>query len=438
MERNLLSKLLEWKKSPRRKPLILKGIRQVGKTWLLMEFGRLAYDDIAYFNFESDEAIAKRFDQNLDPKRLLIELGVIHGKPIQPEKTLIFFDEIQFCPKALTSLKYFCEQTPEYHIVCAGSLLGIALAKAASFPVGKVDFLTLHPLTFQEFLLANGEEQLVSYLSQLERPEPLPKMFTDKLIAALKNYYMVGGMPEPVSIWLETKDIGSVEASQQAILNSYELDFAKHAPVYDIPKLSLLFNSIPDQLAKENGKFIYGLLKKGARARDYENAMLWLQNAGMVHKVIKIEKPAIPLSAYAQNSYFKLYAPDVGLLRKMAALPAKTILEESRLFQEFKGVLAENFVLQELIATYGENNIYYWKGRNSQEVDFIIQLVDKIIPIEVKASTNVKAKSLISYCEKYQPEVAVETSLNNLHKIGRYLSLPLYMLWMLKEFTEVS
>lgn len=437
MRRILIDKLVKWKESPRRKPLILKGIRQVGKTWLLMEFGRSYYEDVAYFNFEGNAALAERFKIDLDPKRLITELGVIHGKPILPGKTLIFFDEIQFCPEALTALKYFCEQAREYHVVCAGSLLGIALSKPASFPVGKVDFMTLFPLTFQEFLLANGEEQLVTYLSQLKTPDPLPRMFTDKLITHLKTYYMVGGMPEPLSVWLETKDIGEVEAIQKSIINSYELDFAKHAPVHDIPKLSLIFNSIPDQLAKENGKFIYGLLKKGARARDYENAMVWLQNAGMVHKVTRIEKPAIPLSAYATPSYFKLYAPDIGLLRTMAALPAKAILEESFLFQEFKGAMTENFVLQELVAMYGEN-IYYWKGRNSLEVDFIMQLVDNIIPFEVKAATHVKAKSLSVYREKYSPKIAVKTSLNNLNKGEGLLLLPLYLLWMLESFVETT
>ena len=436
MKRLLTDKILNWKSSANRKPLLLKGIRQSGKTWLLTDFGRLNYEDVAYFNFEKKDSISKIFDKDLDPKRILTELGVLYGQFIKPGKTLIIFDEIQLCSRAITSLKYFYESTPEYHIASAGSLLGIAMANPTSYPVGKVDMMTLRPMNFYEYLLSNREDMLLEYLSKKKnQPEPIPDAFAEKLIDYLKQYYIVGGMPEAVSVWLTTNNISKVENTQQNILNLFELDFAKYAPAYDTPKLSMIWNSIPAQLAKENGKFIYGLLRKGAGAREFENAMTWLQNAGMVYKVFKIQKPSIPLKAYEDKSYFKLYFPDVGLLRKMAALSAKSIFEEDRLFQEFKGVMAENYCLQELVAA-SETIPHYWSSGNLAEIDFITQFTDKIIPIEVKAAENVKSKSLSVYRKKYGTPLAVKASRRNISYRNGLLYWPLYLLWKLPGMLE--
>ena len=432
MERLIIDELIKWKSRKDRKPLILKGVRQCGKTYILNEFGKENYDEVAYFNFEGNPALAERFEQDLDSKRIIMELGVLSGKRIKPDSTLIIFDEIQFCNKALTSLKYFYEQAAEYHIVCAGSLLGITLSKPLSFPVGKVDFLTLRPMSFYEFVLANDEPMLLEYIDKLNANTPVPQIFADKLITLLKTYYVTGGMPEAVAKWIESKDVAGVERIQDVILSSYELDFAKHAPATDFPKLSLIWRSIPDQLAKENGKFVYGHVKSGARAKDLEDAMQWLISSGMVYKVSKIERPSIPLSAYSNQSYFKLYMSDIGLLRRMSRLPASSIFEESILYSEFKGALTENYVLCELVNLHGDVP-YYWKSGNTAEVDFIAQFEEKIVPIEVKASVNVKARSLGVYREKYKPEVSLRTSMLNVKKDNDLLSLPLYILWTIEK-----
>lgn len=428
LERLAEKELLSWKNRKDRKPLILKGVRQCGKTFLLNAFGRENYEDVAYFNFENTPALAERFAANLDPGRILTELGVLSGKRIKPGSTLIIFDEIQFCSKALTSLKYFYEKCPEYHIACAGSLLGIALSGPSSFPVGKADFLTLRPMSFYEFILANDEQMLLEHLEQQNKPAPLPQIFADKLSTLLKSYYVTGGMPEVVAKWLESKDVAEVERIQGLILNSFELDFAKHAPAADFPKLSLVWKSIPGQLAKENGKFIYGHVKPGARAKDLEDAIQWLESAGMIYKVLKIEKPAIPLSAYANQNFFKIYLADVGLLRKMSGLPAASIYEESLHYSEFKGALTENYVLAELVNLLGDVP-YFWQSGNTAEVDFIAQFKNTIVPIEVKASTSVKSRSLSVYREKYSPGIAVRTSILNLKQDEGLLNLPLYLLW---------
>ena len=436
MKRLLRDKILNWKSSANRKPLLLRGIRQSGKTWLLEELGRLNYEDTAYFNFEKNDSISKIFDKDLDSKRILTELAVLYGQAIRPGKTLIIFDEIQLCSRAITSLKYFYESTPGHHIASAGSLLGIALASPTSYPVGKVDMMTLRPMNFYEFLLSNKEDMLLEYLSERkDQPEPIPDAFAEKLIDYLKQYYIVGGMPEAVEVWLTTNSISEIDNTQQNILNLFELDFAKYAPAHETPKLSMVWNSIPTQLAKENGKFVYGLLRKGAGAREFENAMTWLQNAGMVYKVFKIRKPSVPLKAYEDKSYFKLYFPDTGLLRKMAALSAKSILEEDRLYQEFKGAMAENFCLQELVAA-SDNIPHYWSSGNLAEIDFIMQFNDKIIPIEVKAAENVKSKSLSVYRKKYGPPLAVKVSRRNISYRNGLLHWPLYLLWKLQEMVE--
>ncbi len=435
MIRLILNELIKWKNRKDRKPLILKGVRQCGKTYILNEFGKQNYEDVAYFNFEGNPSIAERFEQDLDPRRIIMELGILAHKPIKPEKTLIIFDEIQFCNKALTSLKYFHEQIPEYHIVCAGSLLGITLSKPLSFPVGKVDFLTLRPMSFYEFVLANDETMLLDYLSNLNMNTPVPQMFADKMIGLLKTYYITGGMPEAVSKWLETKDVAEVERVLDVIINSYELDFAKHAPSSDFPKISLIWKSIPDQLAKENGKFVYGHVKPGARAKDLEDAMQWLISAGMVYKVSMIEKPYIPLSAYSNQSYFKIYMADVGLLRRMSKLPASSIFTDPVLYSEFKGALTENYVLSELISLQ-EDLPFYWRSGNTAEIDFVAQFDEAIVPIEVKAATNVKSRSLSVYREKYKPLISMRTSMLNLKNDDGLYNIPLYLLWDVKKLLK--
>ncbi|WP_010254177.1 ATP-binding protein [Treponema primitia] len=438
MERCLTKQLIAWKDNPEKKPLILKGVRQCGKTWLLKEFGEEYYDDTAYFSFEGNDPLHARFAGDFDVRRIITELGVYRKKNIEPGKTLIIFDEIQFCGRALSSLKYFCEDAPEYHIVCAGSLLGLALSGPLSFPVGKVDFQTLRPLSFYEFLLANGEALLCKHLEKFPVEEPVPELFAGMLERYVRTYYITGGMPEAVANWIANHDIEKLEAVHRKILDSYELDFAKHAPTGEFPKLRAVWHSIPAQLAKENSKFIFSQVKKGQRAKDLEDALEWLLGAGLVYRVTKVEKPFMPLSSYADSSFFKLYMADVGLLRTMAALPAEAVLGQIDVYKEFKGALTENYVLTELVNLYNEPP-FFWRSNNTAEVDFIIQHKLDIIPIEVKSERNTKAKSLAEYRKKYEPRWAVKTSMSNGANTfcegekSAVLNVPLYMLWMLKS-----
>jgi len=431
MQRLLTNNLLAWKNNPTRKPLIVKGVRQCGKTYSLLDFGKNNYQDTAYFNFEDNQPLSQIFDQDMDVKRLITELGVLRNKAILSQTTLIIFDEIQFCGKALISLKYFCELAPEYHIVCAGSLLGLALSRPSSFPVGKVDFLTMYPLSFAEFILASGETMLYDYLKKSPCTPETVTPFATKLEGLLKLYLIIGGMPEVVAEWSKTGDVAKVEAVQQKIIDGYELDFAKHTQPPVFPRLSLIWRSIPNQLARESGKFIFSHAKKGLRAKDLEDALEWLLNAGLVYKVAKIEKPGIPLSAYADQSYFKLYLSDIGLLGRMSRLPASAWLEDTPAFKEFKGAVIENFVLCELINLQGDTP-YYWKSANTAEVDFIVQFGDKIAPIEVKSTKASKAKSLVAYMSKYKPEVAIKTSMVP-GKNNGVKNIPLYNLWNLPK-----
>lgn len=432
MKRLLLDDLKRWKDSDNRKPLIVKGVRQCGKTFLLKEFGEACYEDIAYFNFEGNKALGERFERDLDVKRIITELGILRKKVLEPEKTLIVFDEIQFCNPALTSLKYFCEDAPEYHVVCAGSLLGIALSKPLSFPVGKVSFLTLRPMNFYEFLLANGENLLCDYLDTLPPTDKVSDLFAGQLEDYLRTFYITGGMPEAVETWIKTKDIEQLEAVQQQILDSYELDFAKHAPSKDFPKLSAIWRSIPLQLSKDNSKFIFGQVRKGWRAKDLEDALEWMISAGLVYKVAKIEKPFVPLSAYADEAHFKLYLSDVGLLRKMVGVPAGAILNKLDEYREFKGAMTENFFLQEWMQRH-DAVPFYWTSGNTAEVDFILQHGVFTIPVEVKSERNAKAKSLAEYRKKYSPAVSVKTSMNNV-VYGDVRHIPLYLLWQLEKY----
>ena len=432
MKRMLTDKLIQWKDRKHRKPLIIKGVRQCGKTWLLREFGATYFEDVAYFNFEGNDALGERFEGDLDATRIMTELGILRRKAIQPGKTLVIFDEIQFCNRALTALKYFCEDAPDYHILCAGSLLGIALSKPLSFPVGKVELMTLYTMNFLEFLLANGEDMLCEYLRDLRPDEKVSVLFADKLENDLRTYYITGGMPEVVDTWLRTKDIAQVEAVQQQILDNYQLDFAKHAPSKDFPKLAAIWRSIPQQLSRENSKFIFSRVKNGWRAKDLEDALEWLMSAGLVYKVTKIEKPSVPLAAYADQTFFKLYLSDVGLLRRLANLPAGHILQKSDEYKEFKGAMTENYVLCEMTNLY-PGDWYYWKSDNTAEVDFVLQHDIYIIPVEVKSEHNNKAKSLAEYRKRYQPPISVVTSMNNVAGT-EVRQIPLYLLWQMDKY----
>ena len=419
-----IEKLLKWKQSKRRKPLIIEGARQVGKTWLMKEFGRQAYEDTVYINFDSNSRMAELFAPDLDTERLIMGLELYAGRKIDPEKSLLIFDEVQEVPRALTALKYFYENAPQYNIVCAGSLLGIALHQGTSFPVGKVDFLKLYPLSFNEFLRAIGEERFAELLDK--RDFQMITSFRQTYIDALKQYYFVGGMPEAVQSFAENKDFNEVREIQRRILAAYEQDFSKHVPNEIVPRLRMLWNSIPSQLAKENKKFIYGLVREGARAKEYETAIMWLCDCGLVHKVSRVNTAGIPLRAYEDLKAFKLFLVDVGLLGCMAGLRQRTLLDGNALFVEFKGALTEQYVCQQLKTIENLDVYYYTNDRGSCEVDFVVDTGERIVPVEVKAEINLKAKSLKTYREKFSPEVAVRTSMADYKKEDWLVNLPLY------------
>ena len=435
MKRDISAELLAWKERPHRKPLVLKGVRQCGKTYILKEFGHENYRDVAYFNFEETKSLSSLFEQDFDVKRILFELGLFLGKSITPGDTLMILDEIQECPRAITALKYFCENAPEYHIACAGSLLGLAIHENQSFPVGKVDIRTLYPMSFYEFLAATGEEKLADYLRGFQRGKSISDPIGGKIRTALRQYYLVGGMPEAISVWCQTKNLENVESVQQNILSSYELDFAKHAPPKEFPKLSAIWASVPQQLSKPNSKFIFSHVKKGWRAKDLEDALQWLVRAGLVYKVCKVEKPYMPLSSYADATSFKLYLCDVGLLRRLARLPAQVVLDSSEFYTEFKGAMTENYVLGELVKHVDESP-YYWYSGNSAEVDFIVQSGVHIVPIEVKSESNVKARSLAEYRKKYEPPVSVKTSMKDDVSGNEVKYIPLYLIGSMKMLLE--
>lgn len=429
MERFILQDLLKWKESKYRKPLILKGVRQVGKTWALKEFGKRHYKNTAYFNFDEHEEYKQFFEKTKDVERILQNLMMASGQKIKPEETLIIFDEIQECPNALNTLKYFCENTPEYHVACAGSLLGITLAKPVSFPVGKVDFMEIGPMTFTEYLMANGDDNLAAYLSSISSIEAIPEAFFNPLYEKLKMYFVTGGMPESVRTWTEERDVEQMQQVLSNILGAYERDFAKHPEPKDFPKISLIWKSIPSQLAKENKKFLYKVVKEGARAREYEDALQWLCDANLTYKIYRSSAPGLPISAYDDLSAFKLYLVDVGLLRRLSLLAPSAFAEGNRLFVEFKGALSENYVLQALKNQF-EATPRYWTMENPRyEVEFIIQRENDIFPIEVKSEDNVGSKSLKKYKEKYGDKVKlrVRFSLNNLRLDDDLLNIPLFL-----------
>ena len=434
MKRFILENLIKWKNSKYRKPLILKGARQIGKTYILKQFGQENYEDVAYFNFDHDESLYNLFEDTKNPQRILEQLTFIHKKAIKPEKTLIIFDEIQECPNALNSLKYFQEEANEYHIVCAGSLLGIRLSHT-SFPVGKVDFLDMYPMTFSEFLIADNCENLVNYMKTINSIEKIPDIFFKQLEEKLKAYFIIGGMPEAVQIWVNEKDIELVENVQRNILKAYESDFSKHTQNSEANKISLIWNSIPSQLAKENKKFLYQTIKEGARAREYEGALNWLNDAELIRKVYNVTKNDLPLIAYNDLSSFKIYMNDVGLLRTMANLDSRIVIEGNKLFEEFKGALTENYVLNMLNIIFDKVPNYFIFDRN--EIDFVIQYQNTVSPIEVKSGISTNNVSLTKYNEKYNNDLSIRFSMNNLKKDDKITNIPLFMVEYMEKFIEI-
>lgn len=430
IERTVQKKLSAWKIDANRKPLVLQGARQVGKTWLLKHFGATEFDNVAYFNFEEQPDLKQFFENTKDIQRIVQNLSLVHGLPIEPQKTLIIFDEIQECNEALNTLKYFYENAPEYAVTSAGSLLGVAMSKGNSFPVGKVDFLQVNPISFSEFLSAD-DPMLFAYIESIDKLEPIPDIFFNPLVDKLKKFFICGGMPEAVVTLLEQEDIGKTQQVLQNIINAYALDFSKYAESKDVPKINHLWSSIPSQLARDNKKFLYQSVRTGARSREYEDALLWLSHAGLVHRVFKITKPGLPVSAYDDLSAFKLYLIDVGLLRRLSLLDPIAVREGNRLFTEFKGALTENYVLQHLVKNF-EVQPRYWTSGNQAEVDFIIQVKNEIIPMEVKSDENVRSKSLSIYNGLYEPSIRVRYSLRNLKKDDGLINIPLFLV----DYTE--
>jgi uncharacterized protein len=424
MERALMKKLVEWKDSPVRKPLVLKGARQVGKTWLMKEFGKQYFKKVAYVNFDHNPVMQHIFDQDFDIQRILMAVNIETGVVVTPGDTLIIFDEVQEAPAAISSLKYFCENGPEYPVIAAGSMLGVALHEGISYPVGKVNTLSLYPLSFYEFLMAQGEEGLARLLDA--RDMEMMNAFHDKYVTALKNYYYTGGMPEIVRFFSENKDYAAVRKMQEELLEMYEADFSKHMDPRELPRVRMVWHAIPAQLAKENKKFFFGQVKKGARAKDFEMAVEWLMDCGLITRVNRVTKPAVPLKAYAEENAYKLYFLDTGLLGALSGLDAKSILEGNRIFTEFKGALTEQYVCQQMIADRNMDLFYMLSESGRYEIDFLVQHEGNVVPIEVKAGQTVHAKSLRSYCEKYEPSLAIRLSMNPCERQDRLLNMPLY------------
>lgn len=401
MYRKLYKKLLQWKESSSRKPLILQGARQVGKTWLMKEFGKCEFASFVYVNFERDTWASALFDVDYDVERILLFLQAHTGVVIEPGKTLVIFDEIQEVPKGLESLKYFCEDKPDLHIVVAGSLLGIAIHEGVSFPVGKVDMLTLYPMSYSEFLLALGEKEKVALLES--RRWDVVNMLLPSYEELLRQYYFVGGMPEAVSSFVTEKNLNKIREIQRNILLAYRSDVSKHAPKADIPRINMVLDSIPSQLAKENKKFVYGAIKKGARAKEFELAIQWLVDAGIVTKIHLTTKPSVPLKLYENFDAFKLFLCDCGLLGCLAEAPQALVLTSNDIFKEYKGAYTESFVAQQLRCN-PQLHVYYWSRSDSKcEIDFLVQTGARVVPIEVKAEENVHAKSLSTFCNTLYP-----------------------------------
>lgn len=429
MKRYLSDELVAWKKSENRKPLIIQGARQVGKTWLMKEFGKQEFEQVVYLNFESSSRLNSLFVTDFNIERILAVIEIETSIKINAANTLLIFDEIQEAEKGLTALKYFCENAPEYFIVAAGSLLGLSMQKNNSFPVGKVDFMKLYPMSFAEFLDNIGEHTLVEQLQN--KKWNVIASFHEKLVELLRLFYFIGGMPEAIADYIKNKDLENVRAIQNKILTGYENDFAKYAPNEIVPKIKLVWHSIISQLAQENRKFIYGQIKKGARAKDFEMAINWLVDAGLILKVCRIEKPSLPLNAYADFDSFKLFLLDIGLLNAIGMLDKKILLEKNNILTEFKGAVTEQFVCQQLKI---KTEVYYWTApKATAEIDFILQYESEIIPIEVKAEENLKSKSLKVFVEKYKNKNAIRTSMSNYRKEGWLTNIPLYAISFILE-----
>lgn len=424
MIRYAMDDLIAWKTKPGRKPLLIKGARQVGKTWLMKEFGRLYFQKTAYINFDNNPIMKKVFEEDYDIDRILMAVNIEAKLSVTPDDTLIIFDEVQEAPKAIAALKYFYENAPEYAIIVAGSLLGVAIHEGVSFPVGKVDLLELHPLNYLEFLDAMGETGLADLIKS--DSFELVTAFKDKLIHWLKNYYYIGGMPEVVQHFATNKNYTEVRKLQNAIIEMYENDFSKHTSANELPRIRMVWNSIPMQLAKENKKFFFGQIREGGRLKDFELAIEWLSDCGLIKKVYRVAKPAMPLKAYIEFSAFKLFLLDVGLLGALSDLDAQSILMGNDIFTEFKGALTEQYVHQQLISATEYTPYYFAPQSSSVEIDFLIQKSSAVVPIEVKAEENLRAKSLKSYCDKYHPKYAVRTSMSDYRKQDWMVNVPLY------------
>lgn len=426
MQRNFIRQLENWKNKPGRKPLILWGTRQVGKTWIMQEFGRQYFKNALYISFYNNKKDEEVFNAGYDTKRIISTLEILHHIKVEAENTLIIFDEVQSAPKVVESLKYFCEEAPEYALIAAGSLLGVSIHEGVSFPVGKVDELRLFPMNFSEFLRAAGEERLAELIENKDVKNPLVSDLRESFIPHLKNYFFTGGMPEAVKTFAETADYDKTRAVQNAIVNQYEGDFGKHAGVNELPRIRMVWHSLPMQLAKENRKFFFGQIKKGSRMKDFEIAIQWLCDSGLVHKVHKVSKPAMPLKAYISFTDFKLYMCDIGLLGALSGLDKESIIEGNDIFTEFKGALTEQFVLQEIMAVTSYTPFYFSGEKSTYETDFLIQKGKHIVPVEVKAEENLRSKSLKVYCDKFQPEYAVRTSMSGFREQEWMTNIPLW------------
>ena len=436
MKRDIYAKLEEWKRAPRRKPLIINGARQVGKTYAIKYFGSTSFEKMVYLNFEKDQKLCDYFQDTLDPTHIIKTLELYAGITIEPGTTLLVFDEIQQCPQALTSLKYFYEEANKYHIIAAGSLLGVKTSQETGFPVGKVNFLAMYPLNFFEFLTATNHEQLRTFLEEHTSFESLAQPIHEKLIQLLKYYFFIGGMPEAVAEYIRHDNVNVVREVQLEILNAYERDFAKHAPPNEVMKITTVWNQVHRQLAKENKKFIFSAIKKSTRGRDYENAIQWLLDAGLIYKSYLVESPKFPLSAYAHTNAVKVFLSDVGLLGAQSSLSPRIIIEGNLLFTEFKGALTENFIAQELIAH--KQKLYYWKSAGTAEVDFLLEDDHAIYPLEVKAGENRRKKSLLVYKQKYTPKLLYRASLMNLKATDNFVNYPLYLASLIGKLQHTS
>ncbi len=440
MYREKIKDLIKWKDSKDRKPLLITGVRQCGKTYLVGEFAREYFKSYVYINFESSEKLGAIFDFDFDVRRILSEIEIEKKEKIVPGETLVFFDEIQACPRAITSLKYFREDMPGLHVVCAGSLLGVALKKMnISFPVGKVNRMRMYPMSFKEFILANGREDLVEILGKWQSGRSIPELYSVPMEKLLREYYIVGGMPEAVNTWLETKDYQQIDRVQRDILQDYEDDFSKHAPATEVPKIRWIWESVPVQLGKENNKFVFSHVKEGKRSAELEDALQWLINAGLVDAVYLVADPELPLSGFADKTYFKVYMSDIGLLRAKSGISPRTVEEEDGAYIRYKGAFAENYVYNELKAL--DKASYFWRSGNTAEVDFLFERDGYMIPVEVKSADNTQAKSYKSFCKKYKPAKGLKLSRKNLGRhvtedVTTTFSLPLYLCWDMDRYLD--